>query len=244
MKRTGPQSLGPLAVGSHGETVVRFLRPGFHSGTVAEAFRAGPAGEAGRQRTGSAQAPRGVAPRRGGSPHGSSSAMFAALLRESRSLHDVVDRARIDPPRHEPHPDRASGRRSRPAQPLDRPGGTLGRPIGQDLASRMARGKDLDDESRRAVGVALPWPVCTNCAVSNESSPQALSQRGPGPTHRSSDRTRRLQPGSISPMSRYRGRHGSPNGKGCRSGVGVPKSYWKAVALPASIRAPGLAITS
>jgi hypothetical protein len=33
-----PQSLGPLAVGSHGETVVRFLRPGFHSGTVPKRF--------------------------------------------------------------------------------------------------------------------------------------------------------------------------------------------------------------
>jgi hypothetical protein len=33
-----PESLGPVAVGSHGETVVRFLRPGFHSGTLPKLF--------------------------------------------------------------------------------------------------------------------------------------------------------------------------------------------------------------
>ncbi len=33
-----PRNLGPLAVGSHGETVVRFLRPAFHSGTLPKRF--------------------------------------------------------------------------------------------------------------------------------------------------------------------------------------------------------------
>ncbi len=33
-----PGSLGPIAVGSHGETVVRFLRPRFHSGTLPKLF--------------------------------------------------------------------------------------------------------------------------------------------------------------------------------------------------------------
>ena len=33
-----PATLGPLAVGSHGETVVRFLRPAFHSGTLPKRF--------------------------------------------------------------------------------------------------------------------------------------------------------------------------------------------------------------
>jgi hypothetical protein len=33
-----PANLGPIAVGSHGETVVRFLRPAFHSGTVPKRF--------------------------------------------------------------------------------------------------------------------------------------------------------------------------------------------------------------
>ncbi len=33
-----PANLGPIAVGSHGETVVRFLRPAFHSGTLPKRF--------------------------------------------------------------------------------------------------------------------------------------------------------------------------------------------------------------
>ena len=33
-----PESLGPLVVGSHGETVVQLLRPGFHSGTLPKLF--------------------------------------------------------------------------------------------------------------------------------------------------------------------------------------------------------------
>src|SRR5262249_7204778 len=35
---TRPELLGPIAVGSHGETIVRFLRPGFHSGTLPKLF--------------------------------------------------------------------------------------------------------------------------------------------------------------------------------------------------------------
>ena len=37
-KANRPKNLNPVIVGSHGETVVRLLRPGFHSGTVARAF--------------------------------------------------------------------------------------------------------------------------------------------------------------------------------------------------------------
>lgn len=33
-----PRELGPIAVGSHGETVIRFLRPAFHSGTLPKRF--------------------------------------------------------------------------------------------------------------------------------------------------------------------------------------------------------------
>jgi hypothetical protein len=35
-----PKKLGPLAIGSHGETMLRLLRPGFHSGTLPKAFAA------------------------------------------------------------------------------------------------------------------------------------------------------------------------------------------------------------
>src|SRR5207253_2657733 len=34
-----PATLRPVLVGSHGETVPRLLRPGFHSGTVPKLFR-------------------------------------------------------------------------------------------------------------------------------------------------------------------------------------------------------------
>ena len=33
-----PEALGPVVVGSHGETVVRLVRPGFHSGTLPKLF--------------------------------------------------------------------------------------------------------------------------------------------------------------------------------------------------------------
>jgi hypothetical protein len=47
-----PQALGPLAVGSHGETVVRFLRVGFHSGTLPKLFaRLRRTRQAGRERS-------------------------------------------------------------------------------------------------------------------------------------------------------------------------------------------------
>ena len=63
-----PESLGALAVGSHGETVVRFLRPGFHSGTLPKRFARLAADAPGRPGAGGAQASRGAAPRRGGGP--------------------------------------------------------------------------------------------------------------------------------------------------------------------------------
>ncbi|MGO9464302.1 MAG: hypothetical protein ACLQVF_09120 [Isosphaeraceae bacterium] len=82
-----PESLGALAVGSHGETVVRFLRPGFHSGTVPKRFaRWRRTRQAGREQAALKQrealhhvqeAVRTLVKRE-----------FAALLRESRSLHD------------------------------------------------------------------------------------------------------------------------------------------------------------
>src|SRR5208282_370442 len=34
-----PDNLGPQGIGSHGETMLRLLRPGFHSGTVPKLYR-------------------------------------------------------------------------------------------------------------------------------------------------------------------------------------------------------------
>ncbi|GIW88886.1 MAG: hypothetical protein KatS3mg108_3210 [Isosphaeraceae bacterium] len=45
-----PRALGAAIVGSHGETVVRLLRPGFHSGTVAKAYQRLRGEERGRHR--------------------------------------------------------------------------------------------------------------------------------------------------------------------------------------------------
>jgi hypothetical protein len=45
-----PRTLRPTIVGSHGETMPRLLRPGFHSGTVPRAFRAMRAGRPGSYR--------------------------------------------------------------------------------------------------------------------------------------------------------------------------------------------------
>lgn len=45
-----PRTLRPAIVGSHGETMPRLLRPGFHSGTVPRAFRALRAGRPGSYR--------------------------------------------------------------------------------------------------------------------------------------------------------------------------------------------------
>jgi hypothetical protein len=80
-----PESLGALAVGSHGETVVRFLRPGFHSGTLPKSF--------GRwRRTRRAGRERAALKHREALHHVEEAVRrlvkreFAALLRESRSL--------------------------------------------------------------------------------------------------------------------------------------------------------------
>jgi hypothetical protein len=78
-------ALGPIVVGSHGETVVRLLRPAFHSGTVPKRFaRLRRALRAGRG---------GVALKHREALHHVEEAMrrllereFAGLLRESRSL--------------------------------------------------------------------------------------------------------------------------------------------------------------
>jgi hypothetical protein len=80
-----PPTLGPVPVGSHGETVVRFLRPAFHSGTVPKRFaRLRRALRAGRER---------AALKHREALHHVEEAMrrliereFAELLRESRSL--------------------------------------------------------------------------------------------------------------------------------------------------------------
>lgn len=37
-RRTRPKTLGPLAIGHHGESMARLLRPGFHSGTIPKLF--------------------------------------------------------------------------------------------------------------------------------------------------------------------------------------------------------------
>ncbi len=82
-----PPSLGPVAVGSHGETVVRFLRPGFHSGTLPKRFaRLRRARRAGRDRA--------ALKHREAIHHVEESVRrlvereFAALLREGRCLGD------------------------------------------------------------------------------------------------------------------------------------------------------------
>jgi hypothetical protein len=82
-----PESLGPVVVGSHGETVVRFLRPGFHSGTLPKHFaRLRRARRAGREQA--------VLKHRAALHHVEESGRklvereFAALLHESRSLGD------------------------------------------------------------------------------------------------------------------------------------------------------------
>jgi hypothetical protein len=80
-----PAALGPIAVGSHGETVVRFLRPAFHSGTVPKRFaKLRRALRAGRER---------AALKHREALHHVEEAMrrllereFAGLLRERRSL--------------------------------------------------------------------------------------------------------------------------------------------------------------
>jgi len=80
-----PESLGPLAVGSHGETVVRFLRPGFHSGTLPKRF-------ARWRRTRRAGREQAALKHREALHHVEEAVRrllkreFAALLRESRSL--------------------------------------------------------------------------------------------------------------------------------------------------------------
>jgi hypothetical protein len=80
-----PASLGPLAVGSHGETVVRFLRPGFHSGTLPKRF-------ASWRRTRRAGRERAALKHREALHHVEEAVRrllkreFAAHLRESRSL--------------------------------------------------------------------------------------------------------------------------------------------------------------
>jgi hypothetical protein len=80
-----PKSLGPIPVGSHGETVVRFVRPGFHSGTLPKLFvRLRRTRRAGRERAGLKH--------REGLHHVEEAVRrllkrdFAALLHESRSL--------------------------------------------------------------------------------------------------------------------------------------------------------------
>ena len=82
-----PESLGPVVVGSHGETVVRFLRPGFHSGTLPKRFaRLRRARRAGREQA--------ALKHREALHHVEESVRrlvereFAALLHESRSLGD------------------------------------------------------------------------------------------------------------------------------------------------------------
>jgi hypothetical protein len=82
-----PESLGPIVVGSHGETVIRFLRPGFHSGTLPKHYaRLRRARQAGREKAALKhiealhhveESVRRLVERE-----------FAELLRESRSLGD------------------------------------------------------------------------------------------------------------------------------------------------------------
>ena len=80
-----PEVLGPVVVGSHGETVVRLVRPGFHSGTLPKLF-----GRLRRARRGGRE---GVALKRREALHHVEESVrrfvdrdLAALLRESRAL--------------------------------------------------------------------------------------------------------------------------------------------------------------
>ncbi len=84
-----PRGLGPLVVGSHGETVVRFLRPAFHSGTLPKRFA--------RLRRALATGRDGAATRHREAIHHVEEAVrrlverdLAALLNASRSLGDRV----------------------------------------------------------------------------------------------------------------------------------------------------------
>lgn len=84
-----PRGLGPLAIGSHGETVVRFLRPAFHSGTLPKRFA--------RLRHALASGHDGAAARHREAIHHVEEAVrrlverdIAALLNASRSLGDRV----------------------------------------------------------------------------------------------------------------------------------------------------------
>jgi hypothetical protein len=84
-----PEVLGPVVVGSHGETVVRLLRPGFHSGTLPKLFAKlrkaeRPTGRGGREM---------IALKRRESLHHVEEAIrkfverdFVAMLHESRAL--------------------------------------------------------------------------------------------------------------------------------------------------------------
>ena len=132
-----PESLGPVVVGSHGETVVRLLRPGFHSGTLPKQFaRLRRARRAGREQA-ALKHRRGAAPRRGIGSQAGRARVRRVPPRESFAR-GLVDRARIDPSGDQPHSGRAPGRRTRPAQPLDRPGGAIGHARGRDFATGMA----------------------------------------------------------------------------------------------------------
>ncbi len=176
-----PTALGPIPVGSHGETVVRFLRPAFHSGTVPKRFaklrralRAGREGAAFKHREALhhvEEAVRRLIERE-----------FAELLRESRSrrgasvepgsIHLATGRIRIE---------LLGEDRDRPSLWIDleersRAAG------GGDLAEGLAR-----EPRRRRSGARwpTPWPGSTRSAASSGSRRRApdrtaspISRRG------------------------------------------------------------------
>ncbi len=112
-----PATLRPLAVGNHGETVVRFLRPAFHSGTLPKRFaRLRQAMKAGRDR---------AAAKHREALHHVEEAMhrlverdFAGLLHERSFAGGLGDRTGLDPSGHESHTVRAPGRGGRQAEPM------------------------------------------------------------------------------------------------------------------------------
>ena len=194
-RRTGPRRWGRSPSGSHGETVVRLLRPGFHSGTLPKRFarlrrarRAGTEPAALKHREALASR-RGIGPpaRRARVRRAPARAARSAIGRSSPgSIHLATNRIRVE----------LLGRRPGPAQPLARPGGAVGRPRRRNLATRVAgkpgpRGSmPIGRRGRRVIQ-----------AQRGRADPHARMSTPRSPGHRGSDRWSRRGP-SPCPLRR------------------------------------------
>jgi hypothetical protein len=147
-----PAALGPIPVGSHGETVVRFLRPGFHSGTVPKRFaKLRRALRAGRDR---------AALKHREALHHVEEALrrliereFAGLLGESRSLGgDAIEPGSIHLATGRIRVELLGGDRDRPSVwiDLEERSGVLAAGV-----SRTGWLESLDDAGRRTLADAL-----------------------------------------------------------------------------------------